>query len=150
MEITGSNNVLNTVAVDFKAATNMLIGISGFKVSYFKFQFIPSLFNVDSTSLFINIYFGFWNFRKRFCQVQTPFYDETSNRCYDICPILTYSVSSFKYCIKCSTAITNCQVCTSQTQCTLCSPLLTVLANSTSGGTYCGCQPNFYVVSDRC
>jgi hypothetical protein len=37
MEITGSNNVLNTVAVDFKAATNMLIGISGFKVSYFKF-----------------------------------------------------------------------------------------------------------------
>ena len=84
--------------------TNKMMGYSGWFTYYFNSYFYYSC--GDTAIAYYSGYvssvgFTVTNFRYRMCDFGTPYYHETTNLCYEKCPIRYYGVPQYLYCLPC-------------------------------------------------
>jgi hypothetical protein len=94
---------MNSFILISSKPANFQVGLNSFDISQFGFEFNKTSLMLTSTGLYNSLNISGWNFRKRSCDISTPYFCPT-NLCYDTCPSTYYNIisGSVKYCKLCS------------------------------------------------
>lgn len=139
--LTGTNTVPSSYSLVWSDPINYFAGVSHFNFSSSqvpRFSYNVTTFTLTSTGyVFLNI--STINYRYRSCVSPTLYYMESSNLCYDVCPLGYFVNAADNYCQAC---YRGCLYCTSTaiSACTSCDPT----SNRTLNGTSCPCITSYY------
>lgn len=123
--------------------TNMHAGINSFRFKLFAFSFNKGSFLLSTVGSYNFLNISIWSYRKRTCGASYPYYELSTNLCYDTCPqgyVNTIGTTG-KYCKSCDQFITACQLCSSTgSSCTKCYGNYVI----SGGGSSCVCPNGYY------
>jgi hypothetical protein len=114
--ITRTNNLRDAVSLPHFDSANLLVGVSSFHfVNGFSYNIDPSTLELTlptADASLATISLSLWSLRKRVCIASTPFYEQSSNLCYDSCPTGFLPVNApTNVCERCSSLMPNCMEC---------------------------------------
>lgn len=90
--------------------TNMHAGVNSFRFQLVAFSFDKSSFLLSTIGSYKFINISIWSYRQRSCNPTYPYYELTTNLCYDTCPAgyVDTNGNTGKYCKSCDKFITAC------------------------------------------
>lgn len=116
-----SNWAALTITLPFKSNTNFMVALASMSyagTAAFNFVYVTTGAGTCSgTSTFIRYKFGYWNYMYRTCPAAYPYFTQTTNLCYDVCPNNYWVDGIYNLCMLCSYS---CVTCSSSTTCLSC------------------------------